>query len=65
MPDGCHGGRSDAVLGEDLVEVVEVAGFLVVHVFHERSEMWVRADYRWGLGGIDQDGSKLTSLVDT
>ena len=53
LPDWVHGRRPDAVLGEEGVEGVEVAGFLVVHVLHQRSEMRVGFGEGWRLCGVN------------
>lgn len=65
MPDRVHGCRADTVAGEDMVEVLEVAGFLVVHVFHQRPEVRIGLVDRWGLGCIDESGGQLSGVVDT
>lgn len=64
MPHGVHGGGADAVLGEDGVEVVEVAEFLVVHVLHEGFEVGVGAEEGGRLSGVDEDGGEFAGLVD-
>lgn len=62
-PHGVHGGGPYAVLREQAVEVVEVAGLLVVHVLHQRAQMGVRAQQRRRLRRVDQDGGQLAGLV--
>lgn len=47
-----------------MVEVFEVAGFLVVHVLHEGPQVGVRAGEDGGLGRVDEDGGQLAGLVD-
>lgn len=64
-PDRVHGGRSDTVLSEEVAEDFEVAIFLIVHVLHERSEMGVCADDGRRLGGVDEDGSEFTGVIDS
>lgn len=53
------------MLRDEVVEGVEVAEFLVVHVLHEGAEVRVRADYWRGLGGVDEDGGEFAGLVYT
>lgn len=64
MPDGVHSCRSHAVFGNELVEILEVAVFLIVHVLHERSKVRVRADEGWRLRRVYQNCCKFTSLID-
>ena len=45
------------------VESIEVTGFLVVHVFHQRSEVRMLADDGWCLGRIDESGCEFTCLI--
>lgn len=45
------------------IEGVEVCGFLVVHVCHQRPQMGVLADQRWGLPFVDERCGELASLV--
>ena len=63
VPDWVHSGGPDAVFCDQRVKVGEVACFLVVHVLHEGSELWVGAHYGGRLGGIYEDGGKFASLV--
>lgn len=62
-PDGSHGRRAYAVLGDDVVEVLVVARLLVVHVLHQRSQMGMRPRNDGRLGGIDEDGGEFARLV--
>ena len=50
---------------EKRVEGIEVPRFLGVHVLHQGQEVWVGADERSSLRGIDEGGGKFASLVDT
>jgi hypothetical protein len=52
------------VFGEDVVEGFEVAGFLVVHVLHQRSEVRVRFGDGRGLSGVDERCGEFACLVD-
>lgn len=52
------------MFGYDLVEVFVVASFLVVHVFHQGSEVRVCPCEDGGLGGVDEDCGEFASLVD-
>lgn len=52
------------MLGNELVECVEMAGFLVVHVLHERAQMGLAIDERGRLGCVDEGGGELARLVD-
>ncbi len=49
----------------DFVEELVVPGLLVVHVLHQRAQVWVRAHQQRGLRSINQDGGELAGLVDT
>ena len=49
---------------EEVVESFEVAGFLVVHVFHQGSEMGVCFYYWWGLGRVDECCCEFAGVVD-
>ena len=49
---------------EDLVEVLEMSRFLVVHVLHEWSQMRVCFVDRRRLSSIDQGGCELAGMVD-
>lgn len=51
------------MLGNDLVEEVVVAGFLVVHVLHQRTQVGVFFHEQRGLRGVDQDGGEFAGLV--
>lgn len=51
------------MLGNDLVEVFEVTSLLIVHVFHERAEMWMGSDCRWSLCLVYENSSKFASLI--
>ena len=42
-----------------------MAGFLRVHVMHERSEVRIAACYGWGLGGVNKGCGELACLVHT
>lgn len=42
---------------------LEMAGFLVVHVLHERTEVRVCCYEGRGLRGVDDGGGKFASLV--
>jgi hypothetical protein len=52
------------VFGNKIVEDFQVAGFLVVHVFHQWSEVWVRSDDLRRLCFVDQGRSEFAGLVD-
>jgi hypothetical protein len=52
------------MLGHEIVEDLQVACFLVVHVLHQRPEVWVRSDDLRGLRFVDQGCGKFTGLVD-
>src|SRR5271156_640905 len=51
------------MLSKELVEGCEMSGFLVIHVFHERLEVWIRFDDRGRLCSVYQSGGKFTRLV--
>lgn len=42
-----------------------MSGFLVVHVFHQRSEVRMRGHDRRRLRGIDEGCGQLAGLVDS
>lgn len=63
LPDRIESSRADAMLGYDLIEVSEMAFFLIVHVLHERSQMRMGFDEWRGLGRVDEDGSQLSGLI--
>lgn len=52
------------MLRNKLVEYLQVACFLVVHVLHQRPKVRVGADHVGGLGGVDEGRCEFTSLVD-
>lgn len=56
MPHRIHGGRPDAVFGDEFVEGREVTVFLIVHVFHQWAQVRVGFDDWRCLGGVDEDG---------
>lgn len=64
LPERVEGCRADAVLGEQGVEGLEVAGLLVVHVLHEGPEVGVAGDDGGCLGCVDEGGGELAGLVD-
>jgi hypothetical protein len=51
------------MLGYDFVEVVEVAGLLIVHVLHQRTKMRMGSDYGWSLSLVYCNSSKFASLI--
>lgn len=53
------------MLGNEFVEDREVAGLLIVHVFHQRPEVRVRADDRGCLSRVDSSGCEFAGLVDS
>ena len=42
-----------------------MARFLVIHMIHQRTELWVVTSEQRYLGIVDESGSKLASLVDS
>jgi hypothetical protein len=48
----------------ELIECLEMPGFLIVHVLHKGSEVRVLANKDRILGGIDQDSGQFAGLVD-
>lgn len=52
------------MLGEEFVEVVKVAGFLVIHVLHERAQVWMCAYDRRVLCSVDEGSGEFSCLVD-
>lgn len=52
------------MLANEMVEGSEVAGFLLVHVGHEGSEVRVSFHNRGGLGFVYEGGCELAGLVD-
>ena len=52
------------MLGKQLVEGVEMPGFLVVHVPHELAEVRFAADDGGRLSGVDERGGEFAGLVD-
>lgn len=52
------------MFGYDLVEVLVVACLLVVHVFHQWSEVRVSFCEDGDLSGVDENGSEFAGLVD-
>lgn len=64
-PDWIHGSWTDAMLGYDFVEVLEVACLLVVHVLHQWTKMRVGSDRRRSLSLVDEDSSEFSSLIDS
>lgn len=63
-PHGVEGRGANAVSVEEAVEGLEVLGFLVIHVRHERPEVRVAADKGRRLGCVDEGGGELAGLVD-
>lgn len=53
------------MFGKKFIEGLEVAGFLIVHVFHQWAEVRVSFDNGRRLGRVDQGSCKLPGLVDT
>jgi len=53
------------MLSEKVIECLEVACFLVVHMLHERAKMWVGFDDRRGLSRIYERGSQFSGLIDS
>ena len=53
------------MLGKELVELLEVAGLLVIHVLHERPEVRMSFDDRGRLGRVDPHGCEFAGMVDT
>ena len=53
------------MLSYDVIEVFEVAGLLVIHVFHQRSKMRMGLDHGRRLSCVYKHGGKLPGLVDT
>lgn len=53
-PERVQGGRAHAVLRDQRVERLEVAGLLFVHVRHQRPEVRVCAHERRRLGRVDE-----------
>lgn len=51
------------MLVNQLVEGLEVVGFLVVHVFHEWAEVRVLADEDGSLRGVDEGSGEFAGLV--
>jgi hypothetical protein len=52
------------VFGDKGIESVEMSGFLVVHVFHQRAEVGISTKDGWCLCGVDEGGSELAGLID-
>jgi len=50
---------------DQVIECLKMSCFLVVHVFHQGSEVRVGADDLGCLSGVDQRGGQLASLIDT
>lgn len=48
-----------------MVEFVEVASLLIIHVFHQRSKMRVRLSNWRCLGSVDKSCGQLASMVHT
>lgn len=49
---------------EDLVEVLKMPSFLVVHVLHERSQVRICFVDRWRLSRINQGSCEFAGMVD-
>jgi len=65
MPNGVHGSWSNAMVSQQVVESLEMASFLIVHVLHQGTKMRVCLCY-WGrLGRVDKSCSQFSSMVDT
>ena len=52
------------MFSEEGVEGGEVAGFLVVHVFHEGAEVRVGGHEGGRLGSVDEGGGEFAGVVD-
>lgn len=64
MPDGVHGGWSNAMVSQQVIESFEMASFLIVHVLHQRTEMRVcLCDWR-SLGRVDESCGQFSSMID-
>lgn len=52
------------MFGEDLVEVLEVPGFLIVHVFHQTPQLRVGFNGWRGLSGVDERCGEFAGVID-
>lgn len=48
-----------------MVESFEMASFLIVHVLHQRTEVWVCLCYGRRLGCVDEGCGQFSSMIDT
>jgi len=64
MPNGIHSGWSNAMVSQQVIESLEMARFLVVHVLHQRTKMRVCLCYWRRLGCVDESCSQFSSMVD-
>lgn len=63
LPQGIQRGRSHAVLVDQVVERLEMALLLVIHVRHQWSEVRLPADQHRGLGSVNERRGELSGLV--
>lgn len=51
------------MFGKELIEELEVACFLVVHVPHQGHELRIGANHWWDLGIVDEDCGEFAGLI--
>ena len=65
MPNRVHGGWSNSVVSQEVIESFEMASFLVIHVLHQGTKMWVCLGNWRSLGRVDESRSQFSSMVDS
>jgi hypothetical protein len=64
LPDRVHGGWSNSMVRQEVVESFEMASFLIVHVLHQWTKMRVCLCNGRSLSRVDECCSQFSSMVD-
>lgn len=51
------------MVGQKVIELLEVAGLLIIHMLHQRSKMRVCLSNRRCLGSVDKCCGQLASMI--